>query len=479
VPRQDAATQLSLTTTNELWVDKGADPSIAARGQYERPFATIQAALAVAIDGDVVRVRPGSYSATDTQIVIPTGVSLVGVDRRRCRLTYAGSASVAVVSIGVRGHLVNFDLVLNPTGGTTTGFQITDVSGNAANISVNPSSTGSIVGCEFTFSGQVGSGKTNLKLCELNGLGTGNPALRVNNDSLVAACRDSSFTGDVGIEVLAGSLQLFGCHLHGTTLGLKTAADSSVELDTANVVSGYDIQGVVTKHDLEFPRNNLDTTTDPALTDDVTKGYATGSRWLNVTTGTLYTCLNATEGAAFWSFVQTNDTPTGSLTPGEHFLGSLMDYGGAGGVTAGEVQYTKTFLTGGTIITAMRCYVDTGGSASRFVRMGVYSQADPTNPSSVPATRVAQTNSEATTGADGAFFTKALTASYTVPVTGYYWVAFITNNAAALKFSVSPGVYRTGFLPVRRESSTGTTLPATVGTITNPSSALVYCSAVE
>lgn len=46
--------------------------------------------------------------------------------------------------------------------------------------------------------------------------------------------------------------------------------------------------------------DNLAATTSPAATDDTTDDYAVGSLWLNTTTGGLWICKAATEGAAVW-----------------------------------------------------------------------------------------------------------------------------------------------------------------------------------
>jgi len=110
--------------------------------------------------------------------------------------------------------------------------------------------------------------------------------------------------------------------------------------------------------------------------------------------------------------------------------------------------------------------------------MGIYSQTTPTSGSGVPVTRVAQTNSTATAaGNNGIFVAVSLTADYAVTVSGYYWLAFITDSTS-LAFAAT-AVARTGLWPVRRETGATTVLPATAGTLTNPTSALIYCAASE
>jgi len=47
--------------------------------------------------------------------------------------------------------------------------------------------------------------------------------------------------------------------------------------------------------------DNFTATANPTTADDVTNGYAAGSRWINTTSGLLFTCLDASEGAAEWA----------------------------------------------------------------------------------------------------------------------------------------------------------------------------------
>ena len=57
--------------------------------------------------------------------------------------------------------------------------------------------------------------------------------------------------------------------------------------------SSIDIQG-------QFHKCNLIATSNPTVSDDITKGYCKGSNWLNVTTGRMFWCVDNTEDAAIW-----------------------------------------------------------------------------------------------------------------------------------------------------------------------------------
>lgn len=173
---------------------------------------------------------------------------------------------------------------------------------------------------------------------------------------------------------------------------------------------------------------------------------------------------------------------------GGHMLGSILDYPNEAVGSAQEIQYTRIVLHAGDIIDRMVYFLAGNGSIARLVRMGIYSQPDPSSVTGVPTTRVAQTNITDTGGASPAFTLTTLTDAvtggtggtptpYIVPITGFYWAAFVADNGIA-KYAVTPTV-RANFAPIRREATTSVTLPATVGTITNPSSAIVFSAAVQ
>jgi len=220
---------------------------------------------------------------------------------------------------------------------------------------------------------------------------------------------------------------------------------------------------------------------DPGVDDDfVTLGAQRGDIWVNLLTGTTYLCHSTETGSAVW--IPQGGGGGDTTTPGLYLLGGILDYPSSARMVASEVQYSRIFLPAGIELNNAMTFVDTLGAATRYVRMGLYAQADPTDlDTGLPVTRVAQSNAVATgPGLDGLYldlpFTDAPTGgsgtptSYTIPDTGYYWVALISdNNVVKLATSL---VYRESYLPVRRETSTGSVLPATAGTLTNPSSAV-------
>ena len=256
---------------------------------------------------------------------------------------------------------------------------------------------------------------------------------------------------------------------HAAELGVTIAT-----LDGGGQVPLAQLNGIAGQKDM------LTETRDPLQTDDDVAGFGIGSFWLNVTTKRTWTCFDATAATAIWRRTDNTDASEslGRETPRSHFLGSsLLLYSGTGGNTNGEIQYTRVWLIAGTILTSMETYIASGGQGNRDVRYGLYSQADPLSEVGLPVTRVAQTAASATTGGSGTFFNLPLTSPYTVGATGYYWLATI-QDSSAISF-VTTASMQAGFLPVRRQSGSTTVLPATAGTLTNPTSAVIFVAGVE
>lgn len=88
--------------------------------------------------------------------------------------------------------------------------------------------------------------------------------------------------------------------------------------------------------------NNLAAIVAPTATDDSSKGYQTGSQWVNTSTKTAYTCVDATAGAAIWGVSADNEdlvqaqiiAPPASTVSGAG--GAALLSGGTGGATSGN-----------------------------------------------------------------------------------------------------------------------------------------------
>lgn len=86
--------------------------------------------------------------------------------------------------------------------------------------------------------------------------------------------------------------------------------------------------------------NNYGGTAAPGVDNDSTQGYEVGSTWVNGETKIVYTCVDATEGAAVWVVSSSDETTPGQIAAPAAATptgagGAAKLTGGAGGTTSG------------------------------------------------------------------------------------------------------------------------------------------------
>lgn len=176
---------------------------------------------------------------------------------------------------------------------------------------------------------------------------------------------------------------------------------------------------------------NFLATTSPVTTNDNTQGYGPGSWWLNVNTGQLWICRNATTNAAVWLPVQ---IPADS--PG--FIVGNWYYGGMPGqrlVTGGAVNNTTQYMY--PFLVRERCTIDqlamrmtTPGTTN--IQMALYA-SDPALINR-PGALLSSTGSIVSTGAAG-----MLSGALAAPVQldpGIYWYGFQTGDNTILGMGI-------------------------------------------
>lgn len=230
-------------------------------------------------------------------------------------------------------------------------------------------------------------------------------------------------------------------------------------------------------------KSNFTAIVDPTVDDDESKNYNVGSQWVNVATNTVFECVDATTGEAVWTtindLIQSSLEEPGVVTPG----GSLFVYGTSGGITANEIQYARVFLRVGREYGSMRAYVTSTFGAGHVIRMGVYDQTDPPSGSGVPVNKIRETAlTEPSTGSFTTLpFTSESGGNWTVPESGYYWLAFVRDATGGGLFETiqTGATYPADFLPVRRETTTSGAFPTTASGLTNPASSVVLVSMLQ
>lgn len=75
-------------------------------------------------------------------------------------------------------------------------------------------------------------------------------------------------------------------------------SDTPAQVLTLDAAGNLVITGNITADNVLL--NKYDATAAPTATDDSAAGYSVGSRWVDVTNDNVYTCVDATEGAAVW-----------------------------------------------------------------------------------------------------------------------------------------------------------------------------------
>lgn len=121
-------------------------------------------------------------------------------------------------------------------------------------------------------------------------------------------------------------------------------------------------------------KNNLTATTSPGVNDDETLGYAPGSLWWDLTGEALWTCFDATDGAASWvdltaggagDALTSNPLSQFAATTSEQLRGVLSDESGTGVILTANGNGSS--LTG--VVAA------TGDSATSFFSTGTLENA--------------------------------------------------------------------------------------------------------
>lgn len=119
--------------------------------------------------------------------------------------------------------------------------------------------------------------------------------------------------GDIGVTVAAQNHNHTGTYEPADATILKDA-DIGVNVQAYNANTVIDASYVHTDNNYTDAQetavnslvlNNFTAILPPATTDDTTEGYAVGSKWVNINTGKVYECVDASEDTAVWIIIPT------------------------------------------------------------------------------------------------------------------------------------------------------------------------------
>ena len=170
--------------------------------------------------------------------------------------------------------------------------------------------------------------------------------------------------------------------------------------------------------------NNFTATTTPTVDDDAGDGYSVGSRWLNTTTGQVFTCQNSTAGAAVWVAQGVAEHP--GYVAGRYYVAEVATRATSAGSAAQLIAYPVVIRRRVTIDELSIRLGTTAGAAGTLARLGLYRDAG-----GYPGALVAQGSSELPLDTSGVVVATALSPSITVNP-GVYWLAYMATGTPTL-----------------------------------------------
>jgi hypothetical protein len=211
-------------TGNTLWVDEvNGDDSSAVSGDPLHQYATITAAIADAVSGDVIEVRPGSYD--ESSLVIPDDVSLVGVDRLRCVIAHTTLDNTTVVTLGANSSVESLTIEAGGPSRSLVSFPGTTSAASLARNCVLNGTSGNVNGIVIAGAGTSLQNWVTIDHVDIKGTGLSNGILAGGSGFFVA--RDCICYGLVGFNAQSGTMELQDCKISGL-VALNIAAGASV-----------------------------------------------------------------------------------------------------------------------------------------------------------------------------------------------------------------------------------------------------------
>lgn len=318
---------ISLGSGKTIIVDQtlGNDTTGARQGTA---FATIAAAIAVALSGDLILMYPGTYN--ETGLVLPTGVCIRGICAISSVISYTATTSTTIMTVGLDSAVANLTISLtsSTTGLILTGILFpgtTTVSAtiNTVRVSVNNTTSGiaNVYGIRAnstgvsTFINTVNTGVIVSSQNATSGIIRG-----IYNDNSgtfsgfgVSITTVSGTLVDVGVETAHASAII---NMYNSIIKTSVGETFIATLGTVNLYNTVNTAGKVinskTSAQLEFGSGNTTTVSAPVPASDITltlpitadtlTGRDTTDTFTNKTitsnTNTVYTDALKTTGAA-------------------------------------------------------------------------------------------------------------------------------------------------------------------------------------
>lgn len=360
---------ISLGSGKTIIVDQtlGNDTTGARQGTA---FATIAAAIAVALSGDLVLVYPGTYN--ETGLVLPTGVCFRGICALSCVVSYTATVSTTILTMGDNTAVSNLTVSL---ASSTAGLILTGI------LFSGTTTTSAVVNTVRVIVNNTTAGIANVYGIRANSTGV-SPFLNIVNSGVSVSCQNATSGVIRGVfNDNAGTLSAIGMNVTTTSgilvdVGIETTHASAIvnvysgviktslgetfiaTLGTVNLYSTVNTAGKVinskTSAQLEFGSGNTTTVSAPVPASDITltlpittdtlTGRDTSDAFTNKTitssTNTVYADALKTTGAAV------SVVSAAPPTTGQALIATSATTATWQSVSTGNFIDTSTFIVG-------------------------------------------------------------------------------------------------------------------------------------
>lgn len=285
----------SSLTGNTVWVDAvyGNDAT-GARGDGGKPFLTVEAAIAVALSGDVVTVRPGTYNVATT-LTLPTGVAMRGYSRDNTTIQKLNvTADTTLLTMGESSSIQDLRFRLTSTGhhtlkgvlwsGTTTATAHADhCFVDVDNSTAGDAGTSNVYGVHVTATStpaRITSVASNDVIVNVTSAGLGNKRGVLLDTSVAYFRNESSIYSAVRTGAAAGSYIGGEVNIASGILAMNSGGYEGTSADMSETAGSLEVLGVDLTNDNANGKGFLVTQASPRFTWGVVGALPSGVRYL-------------------------------------------------------------------------------------------------------------------------------------------------------------------------------------------------------
>jgi hypothetical protein len=190
----------------------------------------------------------------------------------------------------------------------------------------------------------------------------------VFNGAFVSKTANSTVISQITLNRIASGAQVTDVQATINDQGTRlTQAEADIDQAQLDITQA---QSDIATLQASTPLSNFAATADPTVNDDVGDGYSTGSRWVNVSNGNIFSAVSTTLGAAVWerldkarlavSFFESLNMAVSNVTDAA-YVEIVADSG------ADEIKKITSFYPAGSL-----AYIAVGAAASEVDNFILY-----------------------------------------------------------------------------------------------------------